>query len=66
MIKQLKYSKSVGVPRDQKTAHAALRMFGYFLVEEMARWPERHPPPDPPPKTGPSVDEALKDIFHGD
>jgi hypothetical protein len=30
MIKQLEHSESVGVPRDQKTAHAVLRLLGAF------------------------------------
>ncbi len=30
MIEQLEYSESVGVPRDQRTARAALRLLGAF------------------------------------
>ena len=30
MIKQLECSESVGVPRDQRTARAALRLLGAF------------------------------------
>jgi hypothetical protein len=64
MIKQLENSNSVGIPRDQKTARGALRMFGYFLIEEMRRWPERHPSPAPPEER--SVEDALKDIYQPD
>ena len=58
MIKQLEYSESVGVPRDQRTARAALRMFGYFLAEEVAK--------RQPPKPERTAGQVLDEIFRGE
>ena len=56
MIKQLEYSESVGVPRDQKTAKAALRLLGAFeagTAMAVAKKEER------------TLQQALNDIFNG-
>ena len=56
MIKQLEYSESVGVPRDRKTASAALRLLGAFeagTAMAVAKKEER------------TLQQALNDIFNG-
>lgn len=40
MIKELEYAESISIPRDQKTAHAALKVLGFMLAAEQ-------PPIDP-------------------
>ena len=60
MIKQLEYSESVGVPRDQRTARAALRLLGAFEAGTAVAKAE------PAPEPTRTVAQALDDIFRRD